>query len=304
MRPRSILPKPVPPMPTAMSRVSSRAASSSWSRSGCDMQSISVRAGKGLGDSIYLQSVARHFIAAGHRVEACSDWPDVFAPLGESCTVVPFRRLNTDRIAHYTAGKHNANTDQWQDCCRRAGITESVELRLDWEPRTACFSREVSDKPLIIVLVPREPMDRKDHYARELLPDCAVLQRAIDLLRPQAHIVQVGAGVPLHRLNGLDVDLVNRTSVSDLLDVAASADAVLGYVSFLIPLAEALGKPGLMVWSRRGLGSAEEYIRTITPKKIIHRKDLLRVVIDDCSDAELAEACHTLLGEIRRSPVV
>jgi hypothetical protein len=113
-----------------------------------------------------------------------------------------------------------------------------------------------------------------------LLPDCNVIQGAIDALKPHATIVQIGKGDALHRFTGLDLDLANATSVSDLLDVAAAADGFLGYVSFIVPLAESLGKPALMVWARAGLESRHEFVRQITPEKIFHRATS-HAVIDD-----------------------
>jgi hypothetical protein len=259
---------------------------------------LSLRAGSGLGDSLYLQSAARHLVGRGYQIEVRSNWPDVFIPLQGKVTVKPFDRVDVDRIFHYTAGKLNRHTTQWQDCCARGGIPLDAELHLDWQPlNTALIKRVRSKKPVIAVLLPRLPMDRKDNFGAELLPNCAAIQAAIDLIGNRARFVLVGAGDALHRLDSIDLDLSNKTTVSDLIDVAYAADGLLGYVSFFVPLAESLGKPGLFVWSRRGLESDTDYIRTITPKKIIHRPDLLRAVIDN-EPNELPKAVDAFLEQI------
>jgi hypothetical protein len=110
--------------------------------------------------------------------------------------------------------------------------------------------------------------------------------------------VQVGKGSTWFRFEGIDIDLVDRTSVSDLIDVGYAADAFLGYCSFIIPLAESLAKPALLVWSRAGLASGDEVVRTIKPQKILHRPSS-RWVMDDCSAAQLENAVDELCDQVR-----
>lgn len=278
---------------------------------------ISIRGGSGLGDSLYLQGVVRHFVERGHRVEACSDWPDVFRHL-RNVKVSKFRRLRVQVCAHYTIRKGLDGTDQWQDCCIQAGINVPVEFRLDWKPVNQAIVDLVRSLPgpRIIVGLPRIPLGRSDGVGRELLPDCRRIQQAIDLVGPRASFIQVGSGKPEFSLSGLTLDLVNKTSVTDLIDAAFAGDAFLGYVSFLVPLAESLQKPAMFVWSRSGLetrggrdANTDLFFRQITPKKILHRKPpkfspASRAVIDDCSDDEMREAVNAFFDEAGSSAEV
>lgn len=260
------------------------------------MKSVSIRAGSGLGDSLYLQSIVRHLVEEGYHVEACTDWPDLFRPLRDRITVSPFRRHPADRIAHYVQGKNNPRTTQFEDMCIRAEVPRNIDLRLDWTIVNEVLARKIGkEKPVVAVQLPRRPMDRKDGFGAELLPNCAVLQAAIDIIKPHARIVQIGSGDAIHHFSGIDIDMSNRTSVSDLIDIASVVDGFLGYVSFFVPLAESLGKPALFVWSRRGLQSTTEFISAITPKKILHAVSS-RAVVDD---EELAGAVHEFLDAIR-----
>lgn len=258
----------------------------------------SIRSGKGIGDNLYLQSVVRHLVAGGERIEVCTPWPDLFRPLRDRISLSPFRRDKVDLVSHYTKRKKVSGTDQFQDCCINVGIKGPVDLRLDWIPQNLALIDHLGSagKPVIIVQLPREPFGRSDGYGMDLLPDCKTIQRAIDAMAGRAHIVQIGSGKALHKFNGIDLDLVDRTSVSDLIDVASAADGCLGYCSFMVPLAETFSKPALLVWSRKGLRSRTEYIRTITPEKILHRASS-RFVVDDCSDQEIAEAADALLDQ-------
>lgn len=253
----------------------------------------SIRGGRGLGDTLYVQSVARHMLNAGAaRLRVKADWPDVFLPLGSRVEVVPFNKTNVDILAHYSARKGLAGTTQFQDCCAAAGVHESVDLRLDWnltaEPLIS------SDRPIVLVQLPRAPMGRTDGFGAELLPDCAAIQQVIDELSKSALIVQVGAGAALHRFKRIDRDLSNRTTVAQMIDLASVACALVGYCSFFVPLAESLGKPGLFIWSRRGLKSGHQFISRITPQKVLHKRSS-SWLLDSAQPDALKEAANALL---------
>lgn len=251
----------------------------------------SIRCGSGLGDSLYLQAAVRHLVFHGHKLEVASDWPDVFRPLADKITLSPFRR-EVDIRAHYAPRKRIPGTNQFQDVCLAAGITEPADFRLDWEPQNRGLIERIQGDgrlPVVLVLLPRRPMDRKDGFGDALLPNCEVLGRAIEMLHGRARIVQVGKGDALYHFGGVDLDLKNATTVADMIDAAWAADGLLGYCSFFVPLAESLLKPALFVWSKRGLDSPTDFIAQITPRKILHRASS-RHVIDDCGETELSHA--------------
>jgi hypothetical protein len=255
----------------------------------------SIRGGMGLGDALYVQSVARHLIEKGESLRVHSAWPDVFRPLGDRAKVVPFSRTGVQIVAHYPSRKRFTQTTQFEDCCLTAGIKERVDLRLDWDPLNLDLIDYLRSKRRVLcVQLPRAPMGRKDGFGAELLPDCSVIQAIIDRLQDRFFIVQIGSGKSLHEFRGIDLDLANQTSVTDLIDVATAADAFLGYVSFLVPLAESLNKPAMLVWSRRGLRSGQPYISSITPKKILH-KPSSRYLMDDANDQTINESVEALL---------
>lgn len=246
---------------------------------------ISIRGGAGLGDSIYLCAIAAHLVREGYKVEACSNWPDLFRYTGVE--VSPFRRERINRLAHYSARKGFVGSTQFQDCCASARVKD-VALTLPW------IAAEVSiPRPFVCVQLPRSPMGRRDGFGKEILPDCGKIQQAINMLRGRATVVQIGAGQPLYRFDGIDIDLANKTTVAGMIDVASHASAFIGYPSFIVPLAEALDKRALLVWSRKGLASGTLYVRQITPQKVIHKASS-RWVIDNCNEAALQDEVNAL----------
>lgn len=268
-------------------------------------QALAIRGGSGLGDAIYVQSVARYFVERGHKIEVCCDWPDVFRPLGSRITLSPFRRERISNCAHYAYRRERKDTTQFEDCCICAGIREKVDLRLGWQQVRKYLPQILKAKsygrPIVLVQLPRAPFGRADGYGLELLPDCNVIQKAIDLLHGDALVVQVGNGKPRFAFERIDVDLVERTSVRDLLDVANIADGFIGYCSFFVPLSESVKKPGFFVWSRAGLASKHALVRTIQPDKIFTRPHTAAAIFDDCSNSELEIAVLAFRDKIASS---
>ncbi len=254
----------------------------------------SIRCGRGLGDSLYLQSVVRHLVRNGSRLRVKSDFPAVFLPLGDRVQVVPFDR-KVDILAHYSIRKGSTSTGQFQDCCIAAGIREPVEFRLDWKVTVSHLAQHVQKpgKPVLLVQLPRNPMGRTDGFGRELLPDCRKIQKVIDRAKATHTIVQIGAGDALFKFSGVDIDLANKTTVAEMIDVASVADRFLGYCSFLVPLAESFHKPALFVWSHRGLKAGHPYVRQITPQKVLQPTS--GYVMDDWSDDTIMEAADAFL---------
>lgn len=227
-----------------------------------------IRGGSGLGDAVYVRPVAEHFVRLGDQVTVCTDYSDVF--LGAGVTVERFGRDRINVLAHYTAGKADPRTNQWQDVCRAARIHVELPLAFPWEVRNpdlvARVRRQAAGRPVLIVHGGRTPMGRTDGFGRELLPRQGAFSAAV---AGAAAACCVGIGGPgLEYPVATEVDLRGSTSVSDLLDLFRSCDGVLGQCSFAVPMAEVFDRPLLVVWSVAGLESRVPYVRQITPQKV------------------------------------
>jgi hypothetical protein len=245
-----------------------------------------IRGGSGLGDSIYVRPISDHFVRKGHAVTVCTNYPDVF--IGSGAKVEPFSRMKIDVHATYTSRKFETGTNQWQDVCHAAKLTEPLPLRFGWTVRNqALIGRmlaQADGRPIILLHGGRTPMGRNDGFGRELLPEKRAFDAAIRALNG-CFLVRVGAAdkyaVSAH------VDLNGSTTVSDLLDLGVACDGVLAQCSFAVPLAEAFGKPLLAVWSAQGLAVTQKFINAITPQKILSAATS-RYVIDDWHEDRIA----------------
>lgn len=258
---------------------------------------ISIRGGAGLGDAIYVHAVARHLLATD-EVEACTNYPDLFRALGD-CFASPFRRHPIDRVAHYAARRGEHGTTQFEDVLISAGLPLTVPLRLDWNMTAPPIVAGTAARPLVLVALPRAPMGRTDGFGAEVLPDCRAIQKIIDHIAGACLPVQIGSGKPLFTFRNLSADLANKTTVCQMIDLASTAAGIIGYPSFVIPLAEALVKPAIVVWSRRGLNSQRPVIRQMTPTKLLHRGSLVRWLVDDAGEAQLRVEANAFLDAIR-----
>jgi len=237
-----------------------------------------IRGGSGLGDALYLRPICEFLAGNGHQVTVCTNFPDVF--IGSSVTVEPFRRDRVDMVAHYVGGKNNPATTLWQDMCAHAGV--STPLRFEWRPRNRRLIRQIEQdaagRPILLVHGGREPMGRRDKFGIELLPFEGAFNATIAAVE-DCYKVRIGRGDQLYPVT-CDVDLTNQTSVADVLDIAAVSAGVVSMCGFPVPLAEALDKPALFVWSSRGILSAHQFIRTVTPAKILSKASSSFVVDD------------------------
>ena len=240
-----------------------------------------IRSGRGLGDTLYMQAVVRNLVAAGEKLQVCTDYPEVFDGMPVEFDI--FSRHNIDYLCHYTKRKHE-RTNQWEDICISASV-KAADLKIDWQIKNPALVNEVRDmadgRKILFVHGGREPMARKDKFGRELLPDGKAFNKALGLLKDYFRL-QVGDSELLYTLN-VDKNFNRGTSVSDVLDIAASADAFFGQCSFIIPLAESFDKKLMVLWSSKGLKSCEPYIGTITPRKILS-KPTSRFIMDDWDD--------------------
>lgn len=250
-----------------------------------------IRGGRGLGDAMYVRPVADYFVKAGEQVRVQCDYPDVF--IGSGAAVEPFRRDGVNVLAHYTAGKYNPATNQWQDVCASAGVPE-LPLRFDWEIKNHALvdklRADAGGDPIIVVHGGRTPMGRKDLYGAELLPKKSAFDAALGVFA-DCYTVLIGGDAQLYPIH-TEADLIGKTSVSDLLDIGSICDGIVAQCSFCVPLAEVFDKPLLAIWAAAGMAEGiHRYLRAITPKKILS-KPTSHHVIDDWGVQKIQNAAR------------
>ena len=228
-----------------------------------------IRGGRGFGDAIYVRPVSEYFVRLGYRVTVMSDYADVF--MGSGVEVESFNRNRINVTAHYTLGKHNPSTTQWQDVCRMAGVV--TPFCFTWNIRSrALIERvlgEAKGRPILLVNGGREPMNRIDGFGRALLPERCVFDNLLSCFG-DCFTVRIGKGRAIYPVK-CDLDLSDATKVSDVLDLTQIAAGVIGQCSFAIPLGEVFDKPVLVLWSHGIEKSPHPFIACMTPAKLLSK---------------------------------
>ena len=241
-----------------------------------------IRAGAGLGDAIYLRAVVEELLRRGECLEVCTHYPELFADL--DVKVEPFSRENIRTLAHYVDGKTNHETNQWQDICRRANV--DAPLRIERKTGNEALVAEVrafaAGRPVVLAHGGRVPMARKDGFGMGILPSKVVFDCVLEQLS-DCYVVHVGKPAEGDQVYtfAANLDLSGQTKPSELLDLGAACDALVGQPSFVIPLAEVFDKPLLVVWGTGCLHALNHYyLRAINPQKVLS-KTSSKYVMDD-----------------------
>ena len=221
---------------------------------------LRVRSGSGIGDNLYGQAIARE-LSKIKDVEVCTNFPELYPyPVKFS----EFSRHNIDVIAHYS-GRRREPTNQWEDVQITSGV--KATLTIDWEPRNLTLLDSLPEE-FVLVIGGRLPMGRKDGYGLPLLPSQAVFNR--ELRKVGLPAVSIGRGDRVYPVE-VDIDLDNKTSLSDILDIAWKAKVCFGQIGTLVPLAEIFDKPATFIWSSRQPNHENWVINHLTPEKVLSK---------------------------------
>lgn len=240
-----------------------------------------IRGGSGFGDALYLRAALEHLIKLRPtKYVVCTDYPTLFTDL--PVNLEPFGKKDIHVLAHYTRGKSNPKTTQWQDVCESA-FCQPTELPFtsSWKVKNHKLVddlvRRANGRPIILVHGGRVPMGRTDGFGIELLPSRAAFE---SVLSEFSDCFKVRFGKSKCNVYGLsvDYDLGDQTSVSDIMDLGSSCDGVVCQCSLAVPLGEIFDKPVMAVWSQKGLTAKHAYIRQITPHKILSKPSSLFVI--------------------------
>lgn len=250
---------------------------------------VRLRGGSGLGDSVYLRPIVDHLVAQGHQVSVASNYADLFRGAGAS--VRPFTKGQENVVAHYAHARKRQTTNQYQDVLESAHIRELVPLRFDWMMQNLPLAHEIVERaehrPIVLVHGGREPFGRTDGLGLEMLPCRGAFLAALSALGG-CYTIRIGKGTHFYDVP-TNLDLVDKTSVADLIDLTKLCDGVLTQCGFPIPLAECFDKPALVIFGASGLASRHPVIKLITPAKILC-KPSSRYVVDDWTEERIRES--------------
>ena len=240
-----------------------------------------------------MQAVVAHLLKHGqNNLEVCSDWPDVFSHLnprkvtkkdgsvqmnpGGAFDIAPFARSRIDVVAHYSGRKTVKGTSQMEDCFISAKLPPILNPELKWRitnpELTGRIQKAAGARRIVFFQHLRPPMDRKDGFGDEMVPSQYSVADVLSALKRDGDtfVIKIGQGESLDSVP-FDMDLRNRLTVKELLDVACVSDLFVGQCSLIIPLSECLGIPCVILFGHGIRSASHPFIRSICPEKLLLR---------------------------------
>lgn len=269
---------------------------------GAVMTEIGIKGQSGLGDSIYLYPIVKHFSPKFDKVHVMTNYPELFGSI-ENVTCYRHLKLNhvteetTQREipisvrASYAGGKHKPGTSQFEDYCLFSGITDKLNLSLPWTIKNKDLESVVKNvakgRKISIVAAPYQPFGRDDKWGNELCINPESIQSIIDKHNKEFLFIAVGNKYCLDKLS-IEYDLIDKTTIPDLLDLVKMSDICISQIGNMLPMAECMGKKNLIIFAdytrkiKEPYRSKEEsFLSAITPEKCVHYKHLNKSVYDN-----------------------
>ena len=251
------------------------------------MSKIGLKGASGLGDTIYAYPIVNYYAKKHKTVYYMTDYPEIYQSI-PNVKCHPHQKLNyftlkdgskqpVDIRFTYTPRKYTPGTSQFTDSCISAGITKKIDLTIPWKIQNNPLVEKVKrlnkhKKKVCVLSAPYEPFGREDEWGKILRIDPVFMQNIVDAYKDEVFFIQVGNKYTLKKIRGVDIDLVNKTTVSDLFDLVKICCFGLSQIGNLLPLCECLGKRNMIIFTRKAIESENRFIAAITPEKTVHYK--------------------------------
>lgn len=228
---------------------------------------LHIKGESGLGDSIYLYPIVKSYLDnVTEPIAVYSNYPEVFQDL--KCLVLPFSKNRDDeaKIFSYLPNKSNSETTILED------ITASCSYQINFHKEHKIKNHDLiknilrnktNNKKICIIryIEPRHNNKRIDNL------DCDpnIINRFISEFQKDYYFVGIGTS-NYHNIT-CDMDLMGKTSVSDLFDLVFISDLVIAQVGYTVPLCELIHKNNIAIFPQKWQ-TANPFLKTITPNKI------------------------------------
>lgn len=264
-----------------------------YNNKGYIMSEIRLKGASGLGDTIYAYPIVKYYAQRYDHVHYMTDYPELYKSI-KNVTCYKHRKTNdmgdgtVDIRFTYCGMKYTPGTSQFQDSVLSARINEKLDLKIEWQIQNGRLTEDIKkraeNKKICILAEPYEPFGRLDCWGALLRIKPEVMQTIVNTFRDKVYFIATGNRFVLHHTKHVQHDLVEKTTVSDLMDLLSICDFGLSQIGNLLPMCEALGKKNFLVFAKAAMVSENKFIKAITPEKTVHYKELNCSITDDMSE--------------------
>lgn len=241
---------------------------------------ICMRAARGLGDAIHLRAAAEHLVRRGESVRVFTPFPVVFT--GSAAEVRPVMDGNQcSDLRHFFHRFAHDGISAFAGACRRVGIDDPVDLAIDWKVKNWALVKKIADLAAGRRIFVYQPRKRPNNPSQVLL--CPEIDRYNGVVADHCDHFRVKLGVSAYCLDDsgpCDVDLFDKTSISDAFDIATLGHVFFGESCYIPMVGEAMDRRYIIMFTRRALNS-DDSMRFMTPERLFHKKHLATAVYDD-----------------------
>lgn len=211
---------------------------------------MTVKIPLGLGDAVYCQPIIRK-LTKKTAVIVQTPHPIIFGNM-QNVTATSLDIGKPDLNIKYNHLR-NSNDTQFQDLLSSVQMSNvkqvfnwsygfTDEFRLNELPRILTELNN-SKKNMCIIKEPTTAHMHKSTKDFSMAPNIEQMQNFIDENKEQFFFISVGKDeIFKKRLHDIDYDLVNKTTVQDLITLCQLSDLIISQVGHLIPIAQGLKK--------------------------------------------------------------
>lgn len=226
----------------------------------------------GLGDQLQAIPVVKEMLRKSKEdITVVTKYPRLWDNI---CPTIPFKPgVKKDKRISYIQRRPIQETTQFQDVCIEAGI-KPIELKIDWRIKNWRLINQIKEdaflkgKEKVCLYKPIDIPCGQGEDAKEMFFDLMPRENVIDEI--------IEGNDDIHFVNIKDFD----TSVGDLIDVAFSVDIMLGQIGHFAPLSEAVNTKSFIIFPSKGRNSKYDFVKYLTPKKIINKPTTVCVYDD------------------------
>jgi len=271
------------------------------------MSEIRLKGASGLGDTIYAWPIVKWYAQKYDTVHYMTDYPELYETLKN---VICYKHLKTNDLGGgpvdvrftYCARKYTPGTSQFEDSVLSAKIHEKLKLKIDWTIKNTDLVNNIisrsDEKKICVLAYPYEPFGREDEWGSMLRINQEVMQILIDRFKDRVFFIGTGNRFVLHKTNNVDMDLHEKTSVSDMMDLISICNLGLSQIGNMLPMCESLGKKNFLIFANKAMVQTEnKFINAITPEKTVHYKHLNCSVHDEMSHEVITNKFNDFIKE-------